>query len=382
MCRQNKTINRRITIGSALGGVCALLNSIISTFDEKSRLTVRELYPKEIAKDKLILTSMLEEQGIRLEEGIEFSIGVFDGEELVGTGSIKKDIIVCLGVKGVYRSTGLINNIINRLIERMHDWGVFEIKVFTKLIYKQSFLNIGFSEVSMVNNYALMEFPPGGLKRYRDNLRFYKNAKVKKGGVNGSVVMNCNPFTLGHRFLIEEAKKRCDHLYVFVVEEDSSAFRFTDRFNMVKLGTSDLKDITVIPSGKYMISRFTFPGYFIGTENKNELHADFDIDIFTRVISEELDIKKRFVGTEPNCINTRTYNNQLSKKLPEFGIELVEITRCGLEDGCISASKVRGSLLEGTKKYQDMVHKSTLEYLESIDIDDIRSRIVNGNGRH
>ena len=63
--------------------------------------------------------------------------------------------------------------------------------------------------------------------------------------------MNCNPFTLGHRYLIEQASEKVDHLYVFVVEEDKSFFPFSDRIGLVKKGTADLKNITVKPSGKY-----------------------------------------------------------------------------------------------------------------------------------
>lgn len=359
-----------------------MFNSNITTFDEKANLKVKDMYPERIATDKLLLTKMLNEQGINLEEGIELSIGVFEDEELIGTGSIKGDIIVCLGVKEVYRNTGLINSIITRLMERMNERGIYEIKVFTKLMYKQSFLNIGFTQVSEVKSYVLMEFPPEGLKKFKDMLisQRTKINDVKK--TIGSVVMNCNPFTLGHRYLVEEAAKICNHLYIFVVEEDTSAFRFKDRMSLVRLGTEDIENVTVISGGRYMVSRFTFPSYFIGNENKNELHAEFDIDIFARVIAASLGITKRFVGTEPYCINTQMYNNQLAAKLPEYGIELVELERYGNENGYISASKVRKSLLSGTDEYKEMVHDNTLEYLGAIDMDEIKSRIANGNGRH
>ena len=46
----------------------------------------------------------------------------------------------------------------------------------------------------------------------------------------GAVVVNCNPFTLGHKFLIEESSKRVDTLIVFVVSEDESVFTFNERF--------------------------------------------------------------------------------------------------------------------------------------------------------
>ena len=90
----------------------------------------------------------------------------------------------------------------------------------------------------------------------------------------GAVLMNCNQFTLGHRYLIEQASKIVDQLYVFIVEEDKSFFPFSHRIRLVKEGTSDLKNIRVISSGKYMISLLTFPVYFIKDDKTDKISID------------------------------------------------------------------------------------------------------------
>ncbi len=59
------------------------------------------------------------------------------------------------------------------------------------------------------------------LKELDDRAReaaFDKNKRI------GGIVMNCNPFTLGHKYLVEYAAREMDYLYLFVVEEDLSFF--------------------------------------------------------------------------------------------------------------------------------------------------------------
>jgi len=81
--------------------------------------------------------------------------------------------------------------------------------------------------------------------------------------------MNCNPFTLRHRYLIEKALEQCGYLIIFVVQEDKSAFPFEDRLRLVREGTADLDHVAVIPSGKFVLSSLTFSEYF----NKAEMQG-------------------------------------------------------------------------------------------------------------
>ncbi len=74
--------------------------------------------------------------------------------------------------------------------------------------------------------------------------------------------MNCNPFTLGHRYLIETCAEKCDMLIVFVVQEDKSYFLFEDRLSLVQEGCSDLENVCVTGSGEFILSSLTFSEYF------------------------------------------------------------------------------------------------------------------------
>ena len=191
--------------------------------------------------------------------------------------------------------------------------------------------------------------------------------KEKRLGKNGAIVMNCNPFTKGHRYLIETAASKVDNLYVFVVEEDKSVFKFDDRLKMVELGTADIGNVIVKPSGKYILSAQTLPGYFTKAEFKDAyLNASDDLEFFMQ-IAKVLDISVRFVGEEPIDLVTRQYNDNMRRVLPKYGMEFVEIPRKtvdGSEDVVISASRVRKLIAE--KDYEGIkaiVPTTTYEYL-------------------
>ncbi len=183
----------------------------------------------------------------------------------------------------------------------------------------------------------------------------------------GSIVMNCNPFTLGHRYLIEQAAANCDHLIIFVVQEDKSIFPFDDRLQLVDAGTADLKNVTVVPSGRFIISSLTFSEYF----NKSELQdqtvdSSMDVTLFAKEIAPCLNITARYVGEEPYDKVTRQYNDMLHAILPRYGIEFVEIPRKEWDGKPISASRVRELLKDRNfGQIERIVPATTLEYLKT-----------------
>lgn len=192
-------------------------------------------------------------------------------------------------------------------------------------------------------------------------------ADYKFQDVIGSIVMNCNPFTRGHKYLIEEASKNVNHLIIFVVEEDKSLFSFRERFAMVVEGVKDIENVTVVPSGNFILSKQTFPEYFVKVENADTVrNAEFDINLFAEGIASKLGIKIRFVGEEKNDAVTREYNQAMKKILPLHGIKLVEIPRKVIDGKTdpISATIVRKNLELGDwSKVCDLVPQSTIDVL-------------------
>ncbi|MDR2492638.1 MAG: hypothetical protein LBD25_04175 [Coriobacteriales bacterium] len=182
----------------------------------------------------------------------------------------------------------------------------------------------------------------------------------------GSVVMNCNPFTMGHRYLVETAAGKVAHLYVFVVEEDSSYFPFATRIKLVQEGLADLQNVTVIPSGEFIISLRTFDAYSHKDKLQDKvIDASTDVHVFGKYIAPSLDITVRSVGDEPIDAVTRQYNAALLDILPRYGVDLVVIPRKAMMNEPISASRVRRLLKERDfASISLLVPQTTLNYLQ------------------
>jgi len=226
------------------------------------------------------------------------------------------------------------------------------------------FSPLGFKVVAVARPYAvLLEWGRPGIEEYCDDIR------EKAGDIGekaSAIVMNCNPFTLGHRYLIETAASQSDRVYIFVVEEDLSVFPFDVRFRLIKEGTSSLPNVSVIPGGRYVVSSLTFPSYFTRETELAYAHTAIDVEIFLRHIAPTLNINRRYIGTEPFSPVTDIYNNAMKERLIPAGIEVSEIAR--LEKGAvaISASRVRESLSKGDMdSVKELVPNTTFEYLMS-----------------
>ena len=211
-------------------------------------------------------------------------------------------------------------------------------------------------------------------KSYLSDLKKIRDKNNIKGKI-GSIVMNCNPFTLGHRYLIDQALSEVDHLYIFIVEEDKSIFPFKDRMDLVQKGISDINDrITVLPSGKWMISLLTFPEYFSKDSlQEAEIDPSKDVNLFGKYICPSLNITQRFVGEEPFDSVTRQYNDSMKSILPKYGIKFTEIPRrlCSNKN-VISASKVREIIKEGLYSLSDEKIKNLKQYVSDSTIDYLR----------
>ena len=184
------------------------------------------------------------------------------------------------------------------------------------------------------------------------------NTTPPRGGV---VVMNCNPFTLGHRYLIEQAAKQVERLYVMVVREDCSLFAYTERKAMVEQGVADIENVNVIDGSDYAISRATFPTYFLKRlDDAADTQMLLDLDLFRRHIAPALGATVRFVGTEPTDQLTRRYNQLMHETLKDVR----EIDRLEKDGNAVSASRVRKAMEEGDMNtIRQLVPPTTLPYI-------------------
>ncbi len=286
--------------------------------------------------------SLLKREGLEFDESIEYTLAVMDGDIMAATGSFYKNTLRCLAVNADYAGKGLMSLIVSELTAELFRRGIYHLFIYTKKEAAKKFLPLGFYEIVSLNDVVFLE-------NRRSAFNDYLNSLGESGeGVNAAVVMNANPFTLGHRYLVEYALKRCDCLHLFIVSEDVSAFPEHIREMLVKEGTKDLKNIRYHPTENYIVSSATFPSYFIKESDKvTRAHAALDSNVFAK-IAGKLNITKRFVGEEPFSNATALYNETMRRELPKFGIDVEIIPRKAEEHlGVISASLVRKYIAQG-----------------------------------
>lgn len=310
-------------------------------------------------------------QGLCFDETVQKYYTVHSGDELVGGAGYDGNVIKCVAVDPRYRGEGLLNGLMTRIVtELCGKYG--NLFVFTKPENRALFQSLGFNTVETTSQVILMETDASGLSRFCDNVSHYR-----KGGVGGAIVMNCNPFTLGHRHLVQEASRQCDYLLIFAVEEDKSEFPFAVRLRLMREGVEDIGNVSVLPGGPYIISSATFPTYFLkDASSAAEAHTELDVTLFGRRIAPAGGITRRFVGEEPFSPVTNLYNETMARLLPSFGVTLSIIPRLEKGNVAISASAVRRLLAEGRlEDARGLVPETTYRYLASNDAEPVLARI-------
>jgi [citrate (pro-3S)-lyase] ligase len=320
----------------------------------------------------------LEAQGLAFEPGFDDLVGVFEGGALVAVGARERDVLKMLAVDPAEQGGGLLGALVTELARRGLAAGHDDLFVFTKPQYATSFEALGFALLASEARAALLEYGHG-LERW-----LTANRGAVRAGANGAVVVNCNPFTLGHRYLIEEAARRVDALYVFVVREDRSAFPFEVRRRLVREGASDLANVRVLDTSRYAVSAVTFPAYFLKrSDDVGAIQLELDLILFARRIAPFFHVKRRFFGSEPYCATTRAYNAAMHRILPSFGIETIELERKGAHGEAISASGVRAALRAGDlDRLEELVPAHVAAFLRSDDSRDVREQLRRDVGRH
>ncbi len=318
------------------------------------------LHGRKLEKWKAFLC----DAGLSPDGQTERTVLIWDAGDLIATGSRQGSILKYIAVSDTRQGEGLTATLLTQLRQDAFASGHSHLFLYTKPQNAPMFSSLFFYPVAQTRQVLLMENKQQGIAQFLDSL-----PTADAQGIVGAAVMNCNPFTKGHRYLIETAAAECDRLYIFVLSEDKSDFSAPDRMEMVRLGTADLPNVTVLPTGPYLISSATFPTYFLkDRESAPEIQCLLDIEIFCTHFAPRFSITRRYVGTEPLSPMTNQYNDALRQHLPDRGIEFREIARLEQSDVPVSASAVRASLKCGdTQTLRTLVPDTTYEYLKSHD---------------
>ena len=310
-------------------------------------------------------SELLTRCGLVPDEALHSTVLIWDGDTLAASGSRQDNLLKCIAVDDRYQGEGLTATLLTQLRQDAFREGHKHLFLYTKPKNSIQFSSLFFYPVAKTKDVLLMENQSGGITKFVENL-----PKVQTDGIIGAAVMNCNPFTLGHRYLVETAARECDHVYLFILSEDKSHFSAAHRMEMVRRGTSDLKNVTVLPTGPYLISAATFPTYFLKEREKAEdIHCQLDVEIFLKHFVPKFGITRRYVGTEPLSPMTQQYNTILKRMLPERGVELRELPRLESAQIPVSASAVRAALAqEDRDTLMQLLPDTTYAYIQEYEL--------------
>lgn len=337
------------------------------------------------------LDALLAQEGIERDANLHYTIGLYDDDyHLAATGSCFANTLRCMAVDSSHQGEGLLNQIVSHLIQYEFEQNITSLFLYTKYDKALFFRDLGFYEIARADGKVVfMENRRNGFSSYLENLK--KETAVQLEALSpagnlpvGAVVMNANPFTLGHLHLLATAAAACSLLHVFVVSEDASLVPFDVRFRLVKEGSSHLKNLVFHQTGSYLISNATFPSYFLKEKDVViRTHAKLDTAIFGR-ISQTLGITVRYVGEEPSSQVTGIYNEIMEADLPASGVTCRIIPRKTAGPEIISASTVRERIHSGDiESIRGLVPETTLNYFLSDEAADVVEKIrQSGEVRH
>lgn len=322
----------------------------------------KEFIEKENIKERNTTSFFLKKLGIIFDDNIDITINLLSNNNIIATISAENNLIKCIAVHPNFQSEGLLNIIFSDLIKYKYDLGIYDLALFTKIENENIINSLGFFTICRTNNIVFMENSNSKFKNYLNSLPVTKeNKKV------ASIVMNLNPITNGHLHLIEKAANENDILYIFILSNNKSWVPFEKRFQLAIKSISHLQNVFLVKGGDYIISSTTFPSYFCKNYNLwLDNYCEIDLTIFGKYTAPKLNIKKRYVGTEPYCNLTNYYNKKIKEILPRYSIKTIEIERKSFENRAISSSIVRKLAVQGNFDYiKNIVPNATYEYLNS-----------------
>lgn len=347
-------------------------------------MNILELHPT-IPRQRRQIETFLQANGLRYDD-VDYYAALVDesSDEMIAGGGLKGCVIKCVAVADGHKGEAVANVIVSHLLAKANEDGYQCVKLYTKPHNRQLFESLSFRLIAEAPNAILMETGVGGIESEELRMRSYelgvrndelgirndelgvRNDELQIKSVRkpiGAIVMNANPFTLGHRFLVEQSSELVERLYVVVVREDCSMFSYSERKAMVIQGVRDIGNVVVVDGSDYAVSAATFPTYFLKQiSDATDTQITLDLDIYRRRIAPALGATVRFFGSEPTDPLTRRYNELMHQQLGEDHVH--EIQRKQQDGSPISASRVRKAMLEGRLwDAIQMVPPTTIPYI-------------------
>lgn len=302
-----------------------------------------KIHPQD-ARARAQVDALLAAEGLRRDSNLEYTCGIFtDSGQLIATGSSFRNTLRCFAVEQAFQGEGLLNTVISHLCEYLCSCGHTDLFVYTKHDSMRYFLSLGFYEVASVGEkISFLENRQNGFRNFCQQL-----AQPQVEGEHiAAIVLNANPLTNGHLYLIEKALAENDHVHLFLVSEDEGPIPFAVRKDLLIRSVAGYADISLHDTGPYLISLATFPTYFFPDDIAAMAdHAQLDAELFIR-IANALHISRRYIGHEPHKAVMSEYNRILQETLPKRGIDCILVPRLTSNALPISASDVRQAIVD------------------------------------
>ena len=323
---------------------------------------ISEIYPSD-RRSLAEVDALLAAEGIRRDPHLDYICALRDDG---GT-------IIATAVSDAHQGEGLLGTVLSHLMEHELLRGYASVSLYTKPKSAKFFGDLGFYEIASVDGLVFMENEREGfascLARFeRETAAFCAEKGMERPAADetAAIVMNANPFTLGHRALVERAARENALVHLFLVSEDASFFPYRVREQLVRAGIASFPNVVLHASGPYIISSATFPSYFLKDDaTVSRTHAALDIAVFRR-IAKALGIGRRYIGEEPFSETTAIYNDVMQEALPKSGVACVVVPRYEVKGQAVSASDVRERLKHADfSKIAELVPEETLAFLKS-----------------
>lgn len=311
------------------------------------------------------LKCFLNSRNLNYDAQITYSVLLCDKDgQILGTASRDCNVLKCIAVTDNLEGEGLLGTLMTYVLKNAHNEGHTHLFLFTKPSYAALFEGLGFTSIIETGQMLLMENTSRGIHAYLEAEQQLTPPLPSDARI-GAIVMNANPFTNGHLYLIQEAQKDCDFLHVFVLSSRDTLFPPQVRLELVRQGCSGLSNVAVHGGSEYLISHATFPDYFLKDSNTaRQAKGELDLQIFCKYFRDAFHIAVRYVGEEPFCATTKAYNTLMQQLLPANGIEVIVVPRLCEGSVPVSATQVREYLKKHDQKaLLPLVPATTYNYL-------------------
>ncbi|AOG60989.1 [citrate (pro-3S)-lyase] ligase [Spiroplasma helicoides] len=284
-------------------------------------------------------------------------------QKIIATCSKLNNVIKCIAVCKDYINQNFLNKLVTEISKLIYLEKQDEIFVFTKPENKFIFEGVGFDNIFVNDKIAFLTNKINNYKKYKTYIQ-----NLLTGNDIAILLMNCNPLTKGHGFLIEYASKKYQQVYIIPVKEDVSLFTYEERKQMLSLFVKNFTNVALLKGSDYLISKATFPTYFLNEEDKIVIaNSEVDANVFVNLFENTKSKITRVVGSEPNSRTTNLYNNVMNTVLEKNNIGFEQVERYTINNNVVSASTVRKNIYEN-KEWESLVPQTTIEIIKKVDI--------------